>query len=64
MDDNDKAILLNNIEKTIENILDKKKIKYISDSMEFVEGLLVGLEIAGIYGNSIHELYSKNHNPD
>lgn len=64
MEQNEIAILRDNIEKTIEDILEKKKIKYISDTMEFVQGLLVGLEIAGIYGESIHELYTKKNPPD
>jgi hypothetical protein len=60
MDENRIAILQDNVEKAIEDILDKRKIKYISDTPEFVEGLLVGLEIAGIFGGDINEVYNNN----
>jgi hypothetical protein len=54
------AILEHNIEKTIETLLTDKKLKYISNTMEFVNGLMIGLEIAGIYGDEIHKLYINN----
>lgn len=63
MNSEERAILLANIESSIESILTEKKLKYISDTMEFVEGLLVGMEVAKLYGDKIHELYmEKNTN--
>jgi hypothetical protein len=58
IDKDEVAILTNNITNSIKDILENKKISYMSDTPEFVEGLLVGLEIAGIYGNDIQKVYS------
>lgn len=55
---NDTAILENNVTKSIESMLEDKQLKYIADTPEFIEGLLVGLEIAGIYGDEIKNLYT------
>lgn len=54
------AILRSNVEATINSLLDEKKLRWISNTEEFVEGLLVGLELAGIYGDEIHKLYNTN----
>lgn len=50
------------VTKEIENIITERKLRYIDTSPEFTEGLLVGLEIAGRFGDKIHEMYSNKYN--
>lgn len=52
--------LQDDVEKSIAKLLDERKLRYCSDSLEFVEGLKIGLEIAGLYGDGIKDLYSKS----
>lgn len=59
MDDEQHAILVGNVEASVKSLLEERKLKYISDTFEFVEGLKIGLEIAGLYGDDIKELYTK-----
>ena len=52
------AILRNNVEATVNSLLDERKLRWLSETEEFKEGLLIGLELAGIYGEDIHKLYT------
>ena len=52
------AALQTKVEDTINELLTERKLKWMSTTMEFREGLLVGLELAGMYGDEIHKLYS------
>lgn len=56
--------LHDDVVKSIEKIIEERKIKYIQENAEFTEGLLVGLEIAGLYGDKIHEIYTKYNSTD
>jgi hypothetical protein len=56
------AILQSNVEASIDGLITDRKVKYIADTLEFVEGLKIGLEIAGLYGDDIKALYSKSIN--
>ena len=56
----DPTFLQSNVESSVEALIEDRKLRYCADSVEFVEGLKVGLEIAGLYGNDIKELYSKS----
>ena len=56
--DEDAVILMSNVESTINSLLDERKLRWMSATEEFREGLLIGLELAGIYGDKIHKLYS------
>ena len=60
MDDVQRAILRGNVEASIASLIEERKVKYISNSLEFVEGLKIGLEIAGLYGNEIKTLYTNS----
>lgn len=42
----------------IECILIERKLKWMSNTEEFTSGLLVGLEIAGLFGDRINEVYT------
>lgn len=57
LDENEQAIMVNNIEQCIESLINARNLNDISDSPEFISGLLVGLEIAKIFGDRIHEIY-------
>jgi hypothetical protein len=54
---NDIEILLTKVESTVNGLITKRKLKWMSDTSEFREGLLIGLELAGIYGKQISEIY-------
>ena len=57
--------LLERVTESIEKLIETKKLKYIEETDEFVQGLLIGLEIAGMYGDEIKQIYSDNtDNPD
>ena len=56
----DPTFLQSNVESSVEALIEDRKLRYCADSLEFVEGLKIGLEIAGLYGNDIKELYSKS----
>lgn len=57
MTDDEKHIIKNSIEKSIESLIVVRKLELMADSPEFINGLLIGLEIAGLFGNHIHEMY-------
>ena len=57
MTDEDKAALATRVEESIASLIAGRKLKYMEKTPEFVEGVLIGLEIAGIYGDKIKELY-------
>jgi hypothetical protein len=50
-------VLLGQVEATVNGLIVKRKLRWMSDTEEFKEGLLVGLELAGIYGKQISEIY-------
>jgi len=53
----EKADFVKQIEETIETIIVGRKLKYMETTPEFIAGLLVGMEIAGLHGDKIKELY-------
>ena len=52
------AILQSNVEATVNSLLDERKLRWLSNTEEFKQGLLIGLELAGIYGDAIYKLYN------
>ena len=60
MDDTERAILIGNVESSIRSLIKERKVKYIEDSLDFIEGLMIGMEIAGLYGDDIKELYTES----
>lgn len=50
------AILEQNVINSINDILTKQKLHYIEHTFEFIKGLMVGLEVAKLYGESIQKL--------
>jgi hypothetical protein len=53
----EKADLVKRVEESIEAIIVGRKLKYMETTPEFVAGLLIGMEIAGLHGDKIKELY-------
>ena len=53
----DNELLLSQVEATVNGLITKRKLKWMSNTLEFKEGLLVGLELAGIHGKQISEIY-------
>jgi hypothetical protein len=53
----DNELLLNQVEATVNGLITKRKLRWLSDTLEFKEGLLIGLELAGIYGKQFSEIY-------
>lgn len=53
-------ILQQNVINTINDLLDKRKLHWMEKTPEFCEGLKVGLEVAGIYGDKINEIFTHN----
>lgn len=49
--------MVKRVEESIAAIITGRKLKYIETAPEFIEGLLVGMEIAGLHGDKIKELY-------
>lgn len=56
----DRDTLIESVLTSIASMLEDRKLKYIADTYEFGEGLKIGLEIAGIYGDKIKEIYIGN----
>lgn len=52
--------LFKGIRDTIQSLIDERKLKWLADTTEFSEGVQVGLEIAALYGDKLHELYEKS----
>ena len=55
--DADKDRLQWDVSFTINELLDERKLRWCADTVEFTEGLLIGLELAGIYGKKIQKIY-------
>ena len=54
----DNEPLLEQIEATVNGLITKRQLKWMSNTVEFREGMLIGLELAGIYGRQISEMYT------
>lgn len=48
------------VEESISNLIDERKLRYIADTNEFIEGMLIGLEIAALHGDKMHEIYKNS----
>lgn len=48
------------VELKIKHLIKERKLKWMEDTDEFKQGLLIGLEIAGIYGDAIHKMYNSS----
>jgi hypothetical protein len=55
--------LFKDVRRTIQHLIDERKLKWLSNSIEFKEGVEIGLEIAALYGDKINAIYT-NHNTD
>lgn len=52
--------LFKDVRDTIMSLIDERKIRWLSETIEFKEGIEVGLEIAALYGDKINEIYKKS----
>lgn len=52
--------LFRKVRDAIFTLIDERKLKWMSDTIEFKEGVEVGLEIAALYGDEINEIYKKS----
>jgi len=51
--------LFKDVRDTIANLIEDRKLNWLSNTIEFKEGIDIGLEIAALYGDKINEVYKK-----
>lgn len=52
--------LFRDVRDKIMELIEERKLKWLSETIEFREGVEVGLEIAAFYGDKISEIYKKS----
>ena len=58
MENTELTTLHANVEMSITKLIEDRRLKWLADTLEFKEGILIGLEIAGIYGDAICKMYN------
>jgi hypothetical protein len=53
--------LFKNIANSIKQMINERKLHYISNTSEFSDGVTIGIEIGAMYGDELHEIYKNRY---